>query len=364
MQKIFRKLAATFFLFFVFFPSAAAVMPPDFLFQIGSQIAQFFSVLFLFLTGIFGTFFHFFRARWTAIKNKKIFFVGIIFLIGGISLGAASFFDRERQKVEYEKWLKESENQNNIFQKQIPPPKKNEISEKTPPPEKNDFFEKNKNEKITISNEDFAKILKSGRDDFIVLDARENIEREIGYFPKSVHIRSADLKSGEWKKLPKDKFILVYCWSGIRGKEVAEFLRSKNRVAISLKKGAKGWVKFGGDWIGDILFSKKFPDKKHKIVFSTEKVKKYVSDGVFLVDSRPPKKYNRSPIPGSINISILSLSTKDYENAFKKIPKGKKVITICDDYVNCFDAKVTGVELERRGYHFLGRYNKPWDYGK
>jgi hypothetical protein len=48
---------------------------------------------------------------------------------------------------------------------------------------------------------------------------------------------------------------------------------------------------------------------------------------------------------------------------FAQVAPGSRVITVCDGYVNCFDAKITGVELEQRGHTFLGRYNKPWEYG-
>jgi len=34
---------------------------------------------------------------------------------------------------------------------------------------------------------------------------------------------------------------------------------------------------------------------------------------------------------------------------------------VCDSFVNCFDAVLTGTELERRGHIFLGRYNSPWE---
>ena len=54
--------------------------------------------------------------------------------------------------------------------------------------------------------------------------------------------------------------------------------------------------------------------------------------------------------------------TNDLEKAFAQVPAGSTVITVCDNYVNCFDAKITAVELEERGNAFIGRYNKPWEY--
>ena len=41
----------------------------------------------------------------------------------------------------------------------------------------------------------------------------------------------------------------------------------------------------------------------------------------------------------------------------KIILKNSKIITVCDNYVNCFYAKVVWIELEKRGFEFEGRYS-------
>lgn len=223
------------------------------------------------------------------------------------------------------------------------------------------FFEKNKSSDLLIGNAEFKKALDGGGD-YIVLDAREEIEFENGSLPGSTHIRFADLKAGRWIELPDDKHIYVICWSGIRGKEVAEFLRKKELSARYLESGADGWVSYGGKWDGDIKFTKVYSDSRYKLVFDTETVKKKIKEGVKIVDSRPPSKFNAGHIPGSVNIPLMYTPTSELQSVFSKLSAGGSVITVCDDYVNCFDARLTGVELERRGYKFLGRYNKPWDY--
>lgn len=224
-----------------------------------------------------------------------------------------------------------------------------------------DFWKQNKATELEISNEDFEKILKSD-DDYIVLDAREDIEYENGSFPDSTHIRYADLQAGRWIEIPNDKFIYVICWSGIRGKEVAEYLRGRNIIARYLVDGANGWVQYGGTWEGNIKFTETYTADRYKKVFTTDVVKELVSDGALLVDSRPPSDFAKKELPGSVNIPLMHTPTNNLENTFAQLPKNGEVITICDDYVDCFDAKLTGVELERRGYTFLGRYNRPWEY--
>jgi len=550
MNKKIIKLSAFLLIgyFFIYPEAAHAVIPPDFIFNIGTQIAQFFSIIAIFFTAILGTFFQFFKTKYYALKHKKIVLSLTIVGIIAASLTSSYFYAIYKQKVEYQKWLEESqkntrnqnidldsdndgltdfeetnfgtdlnnpdtdgdgysdseeikngynpndlrklgeeginedandqlnigaENNKNIdtstekfisnvnsddnsskfiseyyrsiangnleqayemskktvgfdtfkswylkttkitLDKLIRIDKKKSSIELTlyedgtftrygvlmaltlqgdapvrveksevkiltqgvinnqnvsidenKTSQEYDFFAKNENVSILATNQDFKNITNSQQNDYIILDARENIEYENGYFPRSLHIRFADLKAGRWIELPKDKFVYVICWSGIRGKEVAEFLRTKKIVSSYLENGANGWVEFGGRWIGEIKFGEKYTDQKYQIVFSTDEVKKKVAEGVILVDTREPYKFNQSHIAESINIPIMYTPTINLEKTFSKVPANSKVITVCDGYVNCFDAKITGVELERRGHQFLGRYNKPWEYEK
>jgi rhodanese-related sulfurtransferase len=221
------------------------------------------------------------------------------------------------------------------------------------------FYEQHRNDDLKISNSEFRQVTQQP---VFVLDAREDEEYDIGRFPGSHHIRFADLKAGEWITLPQDQVVYVLCWSGIRGKEVAEFLRTKNIVSRYLENGADGWVDFGGKWEGGIKFLSRYSAERYQIVFSTADVKAKQQQGVVLVDSRPPAKYQKKHIPGSVNIPTIYTASSDIDRVFSQVPAGSTVITVCDDFVSCFDAKVTGVKLEKRGATFLGRYNKPWEY--
>lgn len=224
------------------------------------------------------------------------------------------------------------------------------------------FWDKYKNVDLKITNKDFSSLLKGGGSDYLILDARENIEFENGQLPDSHHIRFADIKEGQWQALPKEKFIYVLCWSGIRGKEVAEYLRGQGLIARYLENGLDGWVKYGGTWNGEISFTKVFPEERYGLTFKTDQVKKLMEEGVKIVDSRAPDRFAKKHIPGSINIPLIYTPTDKIEARFAQLSGGGKVITVCDEYVNCFDARLTGVELERRGYEFLGRYTEPWNF--
>lgn len=546
MNKKILKVSAFLLLGYYFYPQPAqAVIPPDFIFNIGTQVAQFFSMVAIFFTAIFGTLFQFFKTRYYAFKYKKTILSLTILAIIVISIVSSYFYAIYKQKIEYQKWLEESqlyaasqninydsdndgltdleeknfgtdlnnpdtdgdgyldgeevkngynpngpgklggsgvnddendqlhigaENNKNIdtsakkfisninlndssakfiseyygniangnleqayerskktvgfdtfkgwylktskitldklvridekkssieltlyedgtftrygvlmtlaLQSEIPVRvEKSEVKilaqglidnqnvsvDESKIAQEYDFFAKNESASMLVTNQDFKNITDNQQNDYIVLDAREDIEYENGYFPGSLHMRFADIKAGRWIELPKDKFVYVICWSGIRGEEVAEFLRTKKIVSSYLEGGANGWVEFGGKWVGEIKFGEKYTDSKYQILFSTDELKKKVAEGVVLVDTREPY---RSHIAGSVNIPIMYTPTINLEKTFSQVPANSKVITVCDGYVNCFDAKITGVELERRGHQFLGRYNTPWEYDK
>lgn len=99
-------LSALALLVIIFFPKPAkAVVPPDFIFNIGSQIAQAFSVVVVFLSAVFITLYQFLKIKFATLRTHKGFWIGSIsFIIIG-SFAAAVFYTAHEQKVNYNKWL-------------------------------------------------------------------------------------------------------------------------------------------------------------------------------------------------------------------------------------------------------------------
>lgn len=206
-----------------------------------------------------------------------------------------------------------------------------------------------------INNETFENLI-SINPEIFVLDAREKIEFEYGHFPASTHIKFADLEDGQWKQLPTNQPIYVLCWSGIRGSMVASFLREQGLDAYYLEDGANGWVANGGIWEGEISFSAVYDQEQYSRVYTQSQFDDLLKTDVFIVDARNPAKFESDHINGSLNIRILNTPTKEMDKLFSYIPPHSSVIALCDDYINCFDARITGIELERLGNIFLGRY--------
>lgn len=352
-----------------------AVPPPDFIIQIASQLGSFFTIGLAVWSALFASLYQFLQVY--ALKYRKTFWVTticILFwaaLVGGYILD--KYYQKKIEQIENSSWTNYYEqapedNSDNLMLgssaiKVTNTSQKNISTEKTEKTEykktESEFFKKNKNKPLLISNKDFNKIIQAPDKPFI-LDARENLEYDIGRIPGSTHIRFVDLKSGKWEKLPSEKIVYVVCWSWMRGKEVAEYLRSQGIVAQYLEKWVDGWVTFWGLWEGEVKFWKVYNKKNYRRLFTTKELRK--KKNIIFVDSREPEKYEEKHIAGAISIPLMYTPSDSFEKVFSQVKEKSEVVVICDAYVNCFDAKLTGIELEKRGVVFLGRYNKPWEF--
>lgn len=378
----------------IFTKEVFAVPPPDFLIQVASQLVTFFTLWVAILSGIAAAGY---QIIWTYIRiHKKIIIPAVILSIIIIAWSSAYLFDQYYQKSvqsEYvESWTRESQNQSLQSMREIAPllwetssgifviasgKLVNEETMTVPSPEKPlnlPVYEevppiilpttswKIWDHKEIVSNRELKEIIESWKSDYMILDAREDIEYTIGGIPWSTHIRFADLKNGEWSNLPKDRHIYVICWSGMRGKEVHTFLSKQWVSNRYLEKWVDDWVKSGGVWRWEIKFSHIYSDPRYSQVLSTANTQWKVSDGVLLVDVRSPQKYKDYHISWSISVPLMETPSSQVDTILAQVPPRKKIITICDEYINCFTAKIVWIELEKRGAIFIGRYNKPWEW--
>lgn len=332
-----------------------ALPPPDFLFAFGSQFVQIFSFFFLVLgTVVSGI------ARWSGYlyfkvrKHRwKVALMALVLII--LSAVGAWMADRilyNQAKSQFEQDVQRS------FEERLERLDVVPVTD-VPTPDKQTYLQLHPQLPLTLSNESFTQADFSS---IFVLDAREDEEFAIGRFPGSTHVRFADLLAGAWTELPTDQEILVLCWSGIRGEEVTSFLRSKGLAARFLEEGADGWVRFGGVWEGEIAFSSVYAQERYSRTFTTSEVYALIDNGVVLVDAREDEVFARDGIANSIHITSIFTSTIALEELLDQVPAGSQVITVCDDFVSCFDAKIVGIKLEQRGHTFLGRFTSPYDY--
>jgi adenylyltransferase/sulfurtransferase len=84
----------------------------------------------------------------------------------------------------------------------------------------------------------------AGHKDFLLVDVREKVERDINQIPGSVLISKGDFQTGEaLSKLPQDKQVVLYCKTGIRSAEVLAIVHGAGLAdAVHVGGGVSAWV--------------------------------------------------------------------------------------------------------------------------
>lgn len=195
-------------------------------------------------------------------------------------------------------------------------------------------------------------------DDVLFLDVREDMERDLGFVPGSLHIRRSDLFSTEWKNLPDDKTSVVLCYSGARASEVTEYLNSVGIDSVFVEGGINEWHKEGGGWTGDLSLSHNPVVKEVYSDLKEFEIKQRLSEGAVLVDTREQRHYEWWHIPGSYSFPAYFISRDEFDSFINAIPKDKEVILFCDGISrSCFSSIVAGLVLMENGYSVLGKFS-------
>ena len=83
-----------------------------------------------------------------------------------------------------------------------------------------------------------------GEKDFLLVDVRESVERDINAIPGSILIPKGDFQTGEaLGHLPQDKQVVLYCKTGVRSAEVLAIVRGAGLGdAVHVGGGVSAWV--------------------------------------------------------------------------------------------------------------------------
>ena len=83
-----------------------------------------------------------------------------------------------------------------------------------------------------------------GQKDFVLIDVRESVERDINAIPGSVLIPKGDFQTGEaLSQLPQDKQVVLYCKTGVRSSEVLAIVHGAGLAdAVHVGGGVSAWV--------------------------------------------------------------------------------------------------------------------------
>jgi len=103
------------------------------------------------------------------------------------------------------------------------------------------YFERMGDEQYRINASELKPLLESGKDIF-VLDIRNAEDYEKDRIPGAVNIPFQAV-GNNLDKIPKDRPVIVYCYTGQNGGQVVALLNISGYYSKSLSSGWGGWVK-------------------------------------------------------------------------------------------------------------------------
>ena len=98
----------------------------------------------------------------------------------------------------------------------------------------------------SLDVKEFARYIE--RDNVLLVDVRTAEEYAAGHLPnvdRNLDVRAATFFQ-DYKSLPTDRTIALYCRGGGRSKQVAGVLAGNGYKVVELSVGYDGWVKAGG----------------------------------------------------------------------------------------------------------------------
>jgi Rhodanese-like domain len=99
-------------------------------------------------------------------------------------------------------------------------------------------------------------------------------------------MRLADMKEGQWVHLPKDKTIIVLCWTGMRGKVTATYLKSLGFNALYLEGGIEKWTQSKKIFNGTTEFNDIYTDRRYHKFLTKEQYESIKENEGLVLDVR------------------------------------------------------------------------------
>jgi rhodanese-related sulfurtransferase/membrane protein insertase Oxa1/YidC/SpoIIIJ/phosphohistidine swiveling domain-containing protein len=220
-----------------------------------------------------------------------------------------------------------------------------------------------------ISSDEMEKVLEAKArgelPDTFLLDIRETAETEMGTMPGAKVVRFPDVKSSNIDF--KGKTALLYCHNGNRGYETCEALAAMGIDCRFLVGGLEKWLVEKRPLTG--LHARTLDDlravpthRNQSVLLDTQQVHELIqNENALFVDVRYPGEFAGDRLPGAINLPIRPTPTEQLKAKIAQLPK-QPIIVPCYDRRSCFFGEVLGLELDRAGYDYRGRYTVPWEY--
>ena len=151
----------------------------------------------------------------------------------------------------------------------------------------------------------------------LILDLRESDTFMKGHIAGSANAKWSNTQQQQsiMSRLPKNFKIVIVDDDGSKASQNSHLLAKFGYDAHFLKGGIKSWTK-------------NFVKSSQEISVSNEKLWESLKnkEDVLLVDVREPLEFAEFKIPGAVNLPLSDLFS---QNILEKIPKDKKIVTIC-----------------------------------
>jgi rhodanese-related sulfurtransferase len=213
-----------------------------------------------------------------------------------------------------------------------------------------------------IKTEDLFLLLNDDdkNNDPFIISVRKAEDYAKGHIPSAVNISFGDIaKNGTLNALPKDKKIVVYCYTGHSGSQATAILGTLGFDVLNLLHGMSSWTKDT-----EVAPNRFTPEKRQDFAFETtpnqasetyplptmdktvrgaaqaySKTKNISSEDLFLllndddagndpfiISVRKPEDYAKGHIPGAVNIGFTALAEKD---TLATIPPDRPIVVYC-----------------------------------
>ena len=196
--------------------------------------------------------------------------------------------------------------------------------------------------------------------DPFIISVRKPEHYAKGHIPGAVNIPFGDIaRDGTLNALPKDKKIVVYCYTGHSGSQATAMLGALGFNVVNLLHGMSSWTQNT-----EVAPSRFTPEKRKDFAFETTpnqasetypyptidktvrtaaqaytKTKNITSEDLFMllndddtsndpfiISVRKPEQYAKGHVPGAVNIGFTALAQKD---TLAKLPPDRPIVVYC-----------------------------------
>jgi rhodanese-related sulfurtransferase len=196
--------------------------------------------------------------------------------------------------------------------------------------------------------------------DPFIISVRKPEDYAKGHIPSAVNISFSDIaKNGTLNALPKDKKIVVYCYTGHSGSQATAILGALGFDVLNLLHGMSSWTKDT-----EVAPNRFTPEKRQDFAFETtpnQATETYAfptmdktvrgaaqaytspknitsedlfmllndddtSNDPFIISVRKPEDYAKGHIPSAVNIGFTALAEKD---TLAKLPPDQPIVVYC-----------------------------------